>query len=228
MIPKRLNPKALQMSKDQSRLLLIVVVTAFISGFCLMGVKSMLARSFYQGKVISARHKSAAQMTADIKSANTLVTQYRGVFIGDNSQNIIGGKNDSSPYATPPNGDNGRIVIDALPVSYDFPALLTSIQKMMNNDNLGSQSIGGTDQSPTADNSPTGSPKPVNIDLTISAAGTYTSTEKFVKDLERSIRPFDITNLSLSGTESSLVVNLNVTTYYQTAKTVNITSKEIK
>jgi len=227
MKPK-LNPKSVQLGKDQSRLLLTVVIGTFITIFCLVGAKSMAGKLFYQGRVISARHKSVQQMKNDIKNANTLAAQYKGVFIGNDSQNIIGGKNDANPYAVPPNGDNGRIVVDALPVSYDFPALLTSLQKIMNNDSLGSQSIGGTDQSNSADNQASGTPKPVNIDLTVSAAGSYANAERFIKDLERSIRPFDITSLSLSGNEASLVVNLNVTTYYQAAKTVNISDKVVR
>jgi hypothetical protein len=224
---KRLSAKAVQISKDQSQLLITVIVATLLSVFCLFSVKNLVAKSIYQGRVISARHKSADQIKTDIRNANTLVAQYKDVFIGDNGQNIIGGKNDANVYAIPPNGDNGRIVIDALPTSYNFPALLTSLQQMMNSNNLGSQSIGGTDQTATADNSPSGSPKPVNMDMIVSGTGTYTNAAHFIHDLERSIRPFDITSLSLSGNESSLIVNLNVTTYYQPSKTVSITSKEI-
>jgi hypothetical protein len=157
---KRLSAKAVQISKDQSQLLITVIVATLLSVFCLFSVKNLVAKSIYQGRVISARHKSADQIKTDIRNANTLVAQYKDVFIGDNGQNIIGGKNDANVYAIPPNGDNGRIVIDALPTSYNFPALLTSLQQMMNSNNLGSQSIGGTDQTATADNSPSGSPKP--------------------------------------------------------------------
>lgn len=229
MKPKKISAKSIQITKDQSQLLVIVVVATLTSVFCLVSAKALVSKSIYQAKVISARHKSADQINANIKNANTLVNQYKNVFIGDSSENIIGGKNDiNNPYAIPPNGDNGRIVIDALPTSYDFPALLTSLQKMMNNDSLGGQSIGGSDQLISSNSQPSGSPQPVPIELTLSGNGSYANTLKFIKDLERSIRPFDITKLSISGTESSLVADMNVTTYYQPGKTVNITSKEIR
>lgn len=228
MKPKKLSTKSVQMNKGQSRLLLTVVVASLISVFCLVSAKNLITRSIYQGKVISARHKSAEQIKTDIRNANTLVAQYKDVFIGNSSQNIIGGQNDQNPFAVPPNGDNGRIVIDALPKTYNFPALLTSLQLIMNKNHLGSQSIGGTDQSSTAVNDPTGNPQYTNMDVTVSGTGTYSEADSFITDLENSIRPFDVTNLSLSGNESSLVVNLNITTYYQPAKTINITSQEIK
>jgi hypothetical protein len=228
MKPKRLSSKAIQINKEQSRLLIAVIVASLVSVFCLVGSKNLVSKSIYQGKVISARHKSAEQIKTDIRNANTLVTQYKNVFIGDSAKNIIGGENDSNPYAPPPDGDNGRIVIDALPETYNFPALLTSLQLIMNDNHLSAQSIGGTDQSSTASNDPSGSPKFSSMDVTVSGTGTYSNAQSFVKDLERSIRPFDVTSLSLTGNENSLIVNLNITTYYQPAKTININSKEIK
>lgn len=229
MKPKKVSAKSIQFSKDQTELLIIVAVATLISVFCLVSAKSLVSKSIYQGKVISARHKSADQIKSDISNANTLVDQYKNVFIGDSSQNIIGGRNEiGNQYATPPNGDNGQIVLHALPTKYDFPALLTSLQKMMNSHNLGNQSIGGTDQAITVKNDPSDNPQAVNINITLSGTGNYSNAENFIKDLERSIRPFDVTKLSITGSESDLVLNLNVTTYYQPAKTLSITSKEIR
>jgi hypothetical protein len=142
----KLSGKALQLSKDQQTMMAVVAVATVVTVFCLMSTKALIGKATYQQRVISARHKSAKQLQSDISNANTLVAQYSNVFIGNNSENIIGGRNDASPSAVPPDGDNGRIVLDALPTTYDFPALLTSLSKILNNDGIGSQSIGGSDQ----------------------------------------------------------------------------------
>ncbi|HVO86107.1 MAG TPA: hypothetical protein VMT23_00025 [Candidatus Binatia bacterium] len=230
----KLNTKALQINKQQSSMMIIVAVATVITVFSLISAKTLLGQAAYQRRVINARHSSAQQLNDDIKNANTLVTQYNNVFIGTSDQNIIGHINHSTEVVNgqtivtaPPDGDNGRIVTDALPTLYNFPALLTSVSKILSDDSIGSPSIGGTDQSTTADNSPSDKPAPIKIDLTISGSGTYSGSEKLIKDLERSIRPFDVTHLTLTGNESNLTVDLNVSTYYQPAKTVNITSKEI-
>ncbi|MDB5161275.1 MAG: hypothetical protein JWO96_655 [Candidatus Saccharibacteria bacterium] len=224
----KFSSKALKLSKDQSALMGTVAAATVISVFSLVSIKALAGQVIYQGKVISARHNSAKQMKANISNANTLVTQYNSVFLGSSPDNIIGGKNDSSTSAVPPNGNNGRIVLDALPTVYDFPALLTSMSKVLTNNGIGSQSIGGSDQSSTVKSDPTGNPQPANIDLTVSGTGTYKDTARLIKDMERSIRPFDITHLAINGNESSLTIDLNLTTYYQPAKTLSITSKEIR
>jgi len=222
------NPKALQISKEQSTLMAIVATATVITVFCLMSSKALLGQAAYQRRVINARHQSANQLNSDIDNANNLANQYNNVFIGKDSQNIIGGINDSKYNSFPPNGDNGNIVLDALPKVYDFPALLTSMSVLLSENSIGSPSIGGTDQSTTLSNSPSGKPTATPIDITVSGTGTYQASEQLVKTLESSIRPFDVTHLSLGGSGKSLSIDLDLTTYYQQAKTVNITSKEIK
>lgn len=225
--PALKKPKSFQISKEQSTLLATVVGATIITVFCLTSAKVMFNQALYQRRVISARNKSAAQLQSDIKDADTLTQQYK-VFLGSDGENIIGGKSDSSPAAVPPNGDNGKIVLDALPTTYDFPALLTSMSNLLSADGVGAQSIGGSDQSVTVDSTPSYNPATAPVDLTVNGSSTYTGTKRLLTDLERSIRPFDVTHLTLDGNESNLVMSINVTTYYQPAKTLSIPSKEIK
>lgn len=226
--PALSNNKSLQIDKAQSTMLAVVVGATIITVFCLVSAKVLLGQALYQRRVINARDVSAKQLETNIKNANTLSSQYNSVLIGSDSNNVIGGSNSGGDSAVPPDGDNGKIVLDALPTSYDFPALLTSLSKLLGTDGVGAQSIGGADQSISVDSSPTYNPAPSNIDVTISGASTYADSKKLLTDLERSIRPFDVTHLTLSGNESSLSMSLNVTTYYQPAKTLTIPSKEIK
>ena len=219
--------KRLQIDKTQSRMLLVIALSTVISVFCLVSAKALLARATYQNRVINAQHVAIKQIEQNIKNANTLVTQYNDVFVGTNPTNIIGGKNDPSSNSLPPDGDNGRIVLDALPVSYDFPALLTSVSKILTNNSIGGPAIGGSDQSSAVNNKPSAHPSSAKIDLSISGSGSYRSAQTLIKDFERSIRPFDITKLSLSGSESNLAVSVGLSTYYQSAKSLMVGSKEI-
>lgn len=226
-IKANFSAKSLQVDKNQSTILAVVVMATIISVFCLTSSKVLLNKALYQRRVINARNASAKQLDQDIKNASTLSDQYK-VFLGSDGENIIGGSSTAGDNASPPNGDNGKIVLDALPTKYDFPALLTSLSSLMANDGVGAQSIGGTDQSPTVDSSPSYQPQVANIDVTVSGASTYNGAKKVLTDLERSIRPFDVTHLTLTGNESNLTLSLNITTYYQPAKTLSIPSKEIK
>jgi hypothetical protein len=68
----------------------------------------------------------------------------------------------------------------------------------------------------------------VEIDVAVNGTGSYDSTQQVIKDFERSIRPFDITKLTLNGNQSSMTLAFDLATYYQQAKTTALTSKEIK
>jgi cytoskeletal protein RodZ len=219
--------KRVEIDKEQSMIMLVVGIATIITIFCLIGTKALLSQAAYQRRVTSVRHQTEKQITADISNANTLTKQFNDVFEGS-STNIIGGQSSADDSAPPPNGNNSRIVLDALPTSYDYPALLTSISKLLNDDGIGQPSITGSDQSSTADNTPLPNPQPVNIDVSLTGNGTYDSIKKFVTDLERSIRPINVTKLSMSGNESNMTLSINFTTYYQVAKSLDVTSKVVK
>jgi hypothetical protein len=223
-----LSKKSLQIDKTQSTILSVVVAATIITAFCLSSARVLLSEAFYQQRVIHARNTSVKQLNSDISAANTLTNQYNSVFLGSSGQNIIGGQTSSSSMAVPPDGDNGKIVLDALPTTYDFPALLTSLSKILSSDGVGAQSIGGTDQLTTVSSVPSYNPQPASINLTLSGTTTYDGSTRLLNDLERSIRPFDVTHLTLTGNQSNLVISLDLTTYYQPAKTLSIPSKEIK
>jgi len=216
-----------QVDKAKSSLVLIVGFATVISVFCLVGTKSLLSQGSYQRHVISARSKAVKQLKENLTAANQLVTQYNQVFENSGPINIIGGKNDTSPNAVPPDGDNARIVLDGLPSSYDFPALVTSISKILNMDGITNPGVGGSDESGTVTNTPSGSPTPVTINIPISGTASYQNLIKLLGDLQRSIRPFDITNLQISGGVQNMNFNLQTTTYYQPAKKIDVGSKVV-
>lgn len=220
--------KQLQIDKEQSKMMAIIAIATVITIFSLVSSRVLISQAAYQRRVINARHAAIKQIQANSSNADILINQFNNVFQGNDPTNIIGGKNTNDPNAHPPDGDNARIVLDALPTTYDFPALLTSMSNILTNNSIGSPSIGGTDQSTTFDSTPSANPRPSPIDLSITGSGTYENMQSLIKDLERSVRPFNVTRMTLSGNQSNLVLSLNMTTYYQVAKTLNTTSKEIK
>ena len=224
-LPK--SDKHLNIEKASSSVVFVVAVATVIIVFCLVSAKALLAQGAYQRRVVNAKHETVKQLEDNIKAAETLTTQY-GSFEGANP-NAIGGKSDVADNVVPPDGKNSRIVLDALPTSYDFPALISSISKLLTMNNISNKSIGGTDQSAEFSSEPSANPQPVAIELIpISGSSSYQSVQALVKDLERSIRPFDLTTMQLSGSNDSVLFNLNVNTYYQPAKNIVLEKKEVK
>lgn len=224
----KISTKHLQIDKAQSRIILITAIASAITIFCLVSSKALLSQAAYQRKVLDETNKATAQLNENAKNANQLVDQYKESFIGNSPTNIIGGRNTDDDSTNSQDGTNGRIVLDALPTSYDFPALVTSVSSILEGAGLSSPNLGGSDQSLEIDSQPTASPQPVAININVSGNGTYTSVKKLVYDFERSIRPFDVTNLSISGGEDSMQVSLTLNTYFQPSKALTIGAKEIK
>ncbi len=223
----RESVKHFQIEKARSRTTVMVAISVAVTIFSLVSIKSLLSQGAYQRRVINAKHAADTQLKKNVTAAQSLLSNYNQVFEGASATNLIGGQNDKSANAAPPNGDNARIILDALPSKYDYPALITSVSKILNQDGISEAAISGQDQSDTQTGAAAANPQPIAMQLTVSGKAAYANVQKLINDFERSIRPFDITNIELSGSESSMDFNLSVTTYYQPAKSLDYTTKEI-
>lgn len=219
--------KHIQIKRANNRMTFIVAVAVMVSVFCLVSTKSLMSQSSYQRRVLAAKQATAKQLKANVTAAKQLLVQYN-VF-ENNNPNIIGGTGGTDAGSGPQNGDNARIVLDALPSQYDFPALVSSLEKILNNDNVTVEGIGGTDLGqPVQAPDSSGNITPQPMTFSVNATTDYSGTIQLIKDFERSIRPVDITSLTLSGKETSLHLTINATTYYQPPKTFSLGSKEVK
>jgi len=219
------SSKRLAISKANAQIVGIVAAASFITIFCLFAIKAAYSQNRYQARVTGAKEKAHNQLVANIKAFDSLQSAYKG-FDGA-SNNVIGGLKDGTGDN---DGPNSKIILDALPSSYDFPALTSSIEKILNDHGLKVTSISGTDdQLNQQSNTSSPNPQPVIMPFafTISNAN-YTSVGQLISVLEHSVRPIQIDSLTVSGGASSMTITVNAHTYYQPAKDVNITKKVIK
>jgi hypothetical protein len=221
-----LSIKHIQISKANNRLAVIIAIAVVASVFCLISTKSLLNQASYQRRAISAKHKAANQLKANVAAANQLVDQYK-IFEDDNP-NVVGGIGGANPGSGALDGDNARIVLDALPSQYDFPALISSIEKVLSGENITIQSISGTDQGSTNSSDSSADIEPLPMAFSVSAFSSYPGTKLMLQDFERSIRPMDVTSIQLSGTQDSMQVNAELSTYYQPAKSLTVTQMRVK
>ncbi|HET7641376.1 MAG TPA: hypothetical protein VFK47_21885, partial [Ktedonobacteraceae bacterium] len=127
-----------------SKIVIATAVAAFLVVFSLVACKALWSQANYQNRVISAKKKALSQLQSDLNARDSLVASYRS-FVG-NSTNVLGG----NPNGTgDQDGDNAKIVLDALPSKYDFPALTTSLEKMITGQKLTINNITGIDQEVT-------------------------------------------------------------------------------
>ncbi|HSW65914.1 MAG TPA: hypothetical protein VLI54_02145 [Bacillota bacterium] len=210
--------------KANSSMVAATTVAAFILVFTLVAGKSLISQMSYQNRVISAKKTALTQLKADLSARDSLQSSYNS-FVAQNP-NVLGG----DPQGTgAKDGDNATLIIDALPSSYDFPALTTSLEKLIGDQQLKILAITGTDQEATEGanlTSPT--PKAVAMPFQVNVSGSYQSVQNFNNVLLQSIRPFQILTMELSGDETSMNATFSAQTYYQPGKTLNITNEVVK
>lgn len=210
--------------KSNTRIVIIVSMAVFAVIFSLVAARTLWNQAIYQGKVISAKTDAKKQLQADVKIANTLHDSY-SAFVGATT-NIIGG---TSVGVTSRDGDNAKIILDALPSKYDFPALATNLETLVQDQQIELVSINGIDDEVVQSaNNTSSDPQAVEIPFQLSATGDYTKTQALIGALERSIRPIAIRSLDVSGAQGKLTTTISAVTYYQPAKSLNTRTKVVK
>jgi hypothetical protein len=224
--------KRLQISQANSKIVIITSVAAFIVVFSLVASKTLISQATYQNRVISAKNQALTQLRSDVSATAELKTQY-DAFV-NSSTNVLGG---DPKGAGAKDGDNAKLILDALPSSYDFPALATSLEKIIGtnddgtpNPNLTINSITGTDDEiAQSANSSSTTPTPVAMPFQVAVTGDYPSVQALIGKFEHSIRPFQIQTLDISGDQDKLTVTISAQTFYQPAKLLNTTkTKAVK
>jgi len=200
-----------------------IAATSVVVVFSLVAGRSLLRQYSYQNQVIKQKKLTLMQVTDSSKNVTKLVSSYKA-FAGG-SVNVLGG----SPTGTGPlDGDNPRIVLDALPSKYDFPGLISSLEKLVSSGGYAINSIGGTEEAGAGLELPGPNPVLVEVPFPITITADYGGAQRFITTLEASIRPVYITNLSLTGNDASIQLTLKAKTFYQSEKTFDVTNEVVK
>ena len=220
-----ISTKRLAISKANAQTVAIVAVASFLTVFCLVASKAVWSQTRYQARVTSADEKANTQLNHNIQAFNSLSTSFET--FESAPKNIIGGNPNGSSNN---DGDNAKIILDALPDSYDFPALTSSIEKILAAGNFSVSNISGTDdQLNQQGNQASSSPQPVGMPFSFIVNNTnYSSIQQLISTLQASVRPIQIDSLTLSGATSSMTATINAHTYYQPVKNLSITKKVIQ
>ncbi|HSW75402.1 MAG TPA: hypothetical protein VLG16_06075 [Candidatus Saccharimonadales bacterium] len=199
-------------------------VAAFVVVFSLIACKTLVSQAGYQNRVISAKKKAVSQLKDDLNARDSLVVSYKA--FNSTPTNMIGG----SPTGTgAQDGDNATLTLDALPSSYDFPALATTLEKILSSQNLQIQSITGTDQALAQSTAAaSGAPQAVAMPFQIQVTGQYDAIKGLVSLFDKSIRPFQIQTMDVSGNQSAMSLTLSAQTFYQPEKTFNVGKEVVK
>jgi hypothetical protein len=212
---------------DKANITVVVTVSiaAFITIFSLVATKALWSQQAYQVRVIHKREKARDQLVANIKAADTLTSSYQQ--FESATENVIGG---SAVGSGERDGDNARIVLDALPSKYDFPALATSLEKLVKGQNLTLDSITGIDdESNQQKTASSATPQAIEMPFKVDVKGGYDNIQNLITVFEHSIRPFSINQLEFkAGQGTDISLSVDAKTYYQPEKSFEFKSEVVK
>lgn len=223
MVIADFSPKRIQINKANLTIVVAVGVATFLIIFSLFAGKALLSQRAYQSRVIAQQSVANKTVQENLKARDLLVVRYKE-FI-EQPTNIIGGTITGTGDR---DGDNAKIVLDALPSKYDFPALASSIEKLVKDNGTTITSIAGSDDELNQQSAATAAEKPVEIPFQLSVSGGFESIQNLISVFERSIRPIKINTMTLTGADARLILNVNAVTYYQPETGLRVTTKVVK
>lgn len=218
------STKRIQIDKANLTIVVAVSLATFVTIFSLVSCKALLSQRAYQAKVIAKKTAAKKQLDSNIQAVQGLVNSYKEFVAPPN--NLIGG---TSTGQGDRDGDNAKIVLDALPSKYDYPALATSLEKLISDSGNKISAISGTDDELNQQKTdPTAAPTPVEIPFSANISGNYGSVQNLIGVFEKSIRPINIQKLVINGSDKQLTMSIDAKTYYQPEASLNITSEVVK
>ena len=217
--------KRLAISKANAQIVAVIGIASFVVVFCLVASKALISQNSYQVKVASEKTKANKQLDANLESFNALKTSYAK--FNNANPNVINGNTNGTGDN---DGSNAKIILDSLPSAYDYPALTSSLEKILNDRGIKINSITGVDDqaAQSGATAAAASPKPVIMPFTFSVNTNYGAAQELLSTLQKSIRPLVIDKISVSGGSSNMQLTVTGHTYFQPTKTLNITKKAVK
>jgi hypothetical protein len=218
------STKRVAISKANAQIFAVVSVAAFLSVFCLVASGTVFGQIRYNAKLTKEKEKANTQLDQNLDAYEDLLSSYQQ--FDRASTNIIdGNKNGNGDN----DGPNSKIILDALPAVYDFPALASSIEKVLNDQGVKVIKVEGTDDEVNQQgNTSSSSPTAVEMPFSFTVETDYSGAQRVVSSIQRSIRPVKVVKLDLSGASSKMTIKIDAVTYFQPGKTVNITTKVVK
>jgi hypothetical protein len=211
--------KRVQIDKAKATMLGLLVATSIITVFALVASKSFFSQAQYLSKVAAAKKKVVNQLKLNQQASTSLVAAYQS--FSSQNPNLLGGTNTGNGEK---DGDNGRLILDALPSKYDFPALATSLEKLLTgyqvNSITGSDDVAAQNQIVAA--------QTVDMPFSVEVSTDYKGVQTLLNTFERSIRPFQVMSLQMTGTNAVIKTTISAKTFYQPGKDLKIETMVIK
>lgn len=195
-----------KISKAESTVFIAVAIAAVLVVFSVISMRFLWQQKSYNDRVIKAKTEARDTLKSNLANIDKLSSQFTDLENGST---------------------NSTTILHALPPVYDYASLATAMQSLAQQSGVTLVGDIGQDQSEsaiaTADTS-----QPVEVPLTLQVNGSYSAVVKYVQNLELSIRPIKVTNLTLNGDQTGVKATVTATTYYQPTRSLDVSKSEVR
>ena len=187
--------------------IITLLICLIVVGVTVLASKSLITTIVRDGKVVSKKMTALNSLKNDNKAAPELVKAYDAL------------------------GPTAIKLNSALPVTTDFPSVISSMENMGKLSGVKVKEVspsllvtvdapvtaGATAGAGAAGATSSAAPvaAPQTFAFAIEISGTYVNTLKFLNTIETSVRPLRVVDVKFSGSGSSLSTQIDVETYYQ-------------
>lgn len=194
-----------------------VAIAAVALSFCVATGQYLFTKWDYNNKILSKKSTTSQTLANNITNAEKLREEVTN----------LSANQDLASVKTNPNDPNIKSVLDALPTEFDPAALATSLQQViLSRSGVSIESISVPPDVEVDTTTTVVGPQQMRFSFVVT--GTFDKIKALVVDLSRTIRPMQITGLTLNGSDNNLRAAFDVETYYQPAQTVKLGTEEVK
>jgi Tfp pilus assembly protein PilO len=198
--------KRQQIEKSASTVVLAMAVAAFIVSFSLVTMNFLWGLSGHHRRVIAEKSEARGILEQNVENIEPLQTNFNVFEAGDVKSDTV---------------------LDALPSKYDFPALATTMESLVRQSGMTLESFAGDDNESTAVQEET-QPVPVEMEFVFAVEGTYSELQDLISSMERTIRPLQIKDMEIKGSDDAIKATMRVITFYQPATTLEVETRTVQ
>ena len=196
-----------------------VAVAAVAVSFCIATGQYLFTKWDYNNKILGKKSTAAQTLTNNITNAGKLKEEV---------DNLVANQ-DLASIKTNPDDPNTKSVLDALPTTFDPAALATSLQQViLSRSGVSVESIGVPPDMDTTGSATATTTGPQEIKFSFAVTGTYDKIKSLMVDMNRTVRPMKLMNLTLNGSDNNLRAAFDYVTFYQPAQSVSVGQEEVK
>ena len=210
--------KRQQISQANKMMFVWIAGVSVVVGISIVLMVFLVQKIWYGEKVIAEKSKTVSTLEKNLANVSELRDNIRVLNTNEDLGSARLNESDSSLQP----------ILDALPAYANPTALASSLQTKLlaGVPGIVVETI-NVDPSESGDSGDGTSP--IDFTFSVSAdANNYDAFRQVLERLEKSIRPFNVTGLTVEGQGKRLIMTVNGESYFSSAKQIELTQKVVK